>query len=872
MDNRRNIRNWDAFGTIYNFASRVLAAELFEPVLKFVFDLSAALLLGVTFIFQMLSVFIALDVVVLSFYQVTCSYCGRLFSALMTFITSERERSATVIEVIKYISNIFWVKVIYTVNPDCWTYMRGGPIFAAGLMHTLVGFYTERLNTEQNKKTQLFYGIFLTTLFMIVFNTLYLAPDHVLLETVFMLRVPIDTLCNSADTIFKLCDNALGVDNRLPVYTTQIARFSFWSAVHLMQFILVSTSNPISPALKARRADKYIYFFLFMHDLLELTVPVRHLLVQITNERYITKTFPKLTALELSALVDETCPVCLSEHTRDTVRLRCNHLLHAGCLHSILRQNADTMQASRCPMCRADIEIAPPATRTSHATGLNLFGTGMRGLRTRQRGHLYRSVQGAAHATATAATDVLGGTGIQATAGGRFGTAEQLIADHLQQHNLQHGDVVHIRIIPRNARQAAAGTTGNTSTSAIGAAGASYSGIPSTISTPTLNDTAAATVTQQRNLTTSTQTPVQSHPTRSQIEVDAERAIESIEQAERTSVLREIHRHGLYSESEGSSSVGGEMNSAGESVASQLNVVSDHIATAVRANSAATMKAVASAESSTPAAVHTSVSNSASTAAGLDLSHEELERMIQVAENIVYASTHSSTGVESNTQMDQDTQELRETQEMEFLVHEAEDVDSASENNSAADDNEGDAGNEDDESVAERSVERTVERTVEQSSVERSLEDDENTVVSTAHSDNGSDEESVDLLLPTQDRTSSSNAVASAENIDPTDIGNKTSPAGLKRKYSLVDLTASPPSSPERAYTARDRVIPQSNQTQVDGEYLSHVEYTQSTQWDPSTQVLKSEFEDAEKGSEEGTRLRKIRRMDAEQKENSGKS
>jgi len=284
------------------------------------------------------------------------------------------------------------------------------------------------------------------------------------------------------------------------------------------------------------------------------------------------------------------------------------------------------------------------------------------------------------------------------------------------------------------------------------------------------------------------------------------------------------------------------------------------------------MEGVASADLITPAAMSASVSNNASAAAGLDLSHEELERMIQAAENIVYASTHSSASVESNTQMDQDTQELQETQEMEFLVHEAEDVDSASENNSAAEDNEEDDGNEDDESIAERSVERTVERSVEQSSVERSLEDDENTVVSTAHSDNGSDEESVDLLLPAQNNTSSSDAITSAKNIDPIDVGNKTSQVGLKRKYSLVDLTTSPPSSPERANTARDRVIPQSNQTQVDGEYLSHVEYTQHTQWDPSTQVLKSEFEDAEKESEEGTPLRKIPRVGAEQKENSGKS
>ena len=81
MENRRTIRNWDAFGRIYRFASRMMASEMVEPVLKLVFDISAALLLAVTFVFQTLSVLIAFDVVIVGFYHVLCTQMCKIMSA-----------------------------------------------------------------------------------------------------------------------------------------------------------------------------------------------------------------------------------------------------------------------------------------------------------------------------------------------------------------------------------------------------------------------------------------------------------------------------------------------------------------------------------------------------------------------------------------------------------------------------------------------------------------------------------------------------------------------------------------------------------------------------------------------------------------------
>lgn len=545
MENRRTIRNWDAFGRIFRFTSRLMATEMVEPVLKLVFDISAALLLAVTFVFQTLSVLIAFDVVVVGFYHLVCTQLCKIMSALLFFTTNEREKNAAMNAMIRFFSNVLWVRLIYTVHKDCWVYMAGGPLLCIALMHTLVHLYTERLSTEQSALTQITYSLFLLSLFLMVFNTIGGAPDHILMETVFLLRTPIDTLCNAVDTVFKLFDSVLAVDNNMPVYTTQIARFSFWTSVHLLQFLLVVSGD--RNGQPSRRGDRLLYFALFLHDLLDLLVPVKQLLTQIRHERIIAKTFPRISALELSNLNDETCSVCLSQHNAETVRLGCNHLLHAQCLHRILQQTAEShsSQPSRCPMCRATI-VLPNDPRTG-AASVGLFGPGTRGSRTRAFNHpLYNYIVGESNAANNALAYTTDGDGTP-----RAGNAQQLIAEHLGQHNLQQGDVIHIRIIPRRARQqvaaavaaaaAASTATANTNTGTvinaagtIGTAGAAPASTPSATSSPTPR--------------------AQRPPTRlSEIDADI------------LSTLQGIHTSGLYSESDSNSATNSATSSAAPS-------------------------------------------------------------------------------------------------------------------------------------------------------------------------------------------------------------------------------------------------------------------------------------------------------------------
>jgi hypothetical protein len=438
-----------------------MSTDLFPPVLKLVMDIASVLLLGLTFAFQSVSVLVALDVVFVAMYQFACTQLSKVFSILVFFTPNERERSATIAGFFKFYSNVMWVRVAYrNINTDCWKFMYWAPMLAVAVMQALVAFYTERLVTDQRMINQAMYSVVLFSLFLMVFNLITSAPDYILMETVLLLRSTIDALCSSADTILRLCDTTAALDSASPIYMTQIARYSFWASVHMI-WLIINWTQPADRAITVamHRADRFLYFMLFMHDLLDLVVPLRQLMRQVVHERYVAKTFPRLSASELGAVAAETCPVCLSEHNAHTVRLRCNHLLHTQCLQRILQQAADTQNpaACRCPMCRAAIEV-PNHPRSGQR---GLFGTGTRG-----------------NATATGPVTIPffgallapGGIQLARDANGRIGRTEQLIAEQLQQYELQHGDVINIRILSRRARAPTPHPTALAPVTAIGAA------------------------------------------------------------------------------------------------------------------------------------------------------------------------------------------------------------------------------------------------------------------------------------------------------------------------------------------------------------------------------------------------------------------
>eukprot|EP00428_Durinskia_dybowskii_P077227 CAMPEP_0170361474 /NCGR_PEP_ID=MMETSP0117_2-20130122/3825_1 /TAXON_ID=400756 /ORGANISM="Durinskia baltica, Strain CSIRO CS-38" /LENGTH=686 /DNA_ID=CAMNT_0010615841 /DNA_START=814 /DNA_END=2877 /DNA_ORIENTATION=+ len=239
------------------------------------------------------------------------------------------------------------------------------------------------------------------------------------------------------------------------------------------------TDSTGSDGTSYTRTDRFIYFALFMRDLSDMIVPLRHFMRYCLHERFVAKTFPRLTAEELSQVCSETCSVCLCEHNTTTVRLKCNHLLHTHCLQRILQQSAEARNPalSRCPMCRSPIETPTPpnsnGTSASGAPGGNntrtLFRQGTRGVRPATTG--VRTTR--AGVGAGVGAGALGGDspyfrllGLMNTVPrqqgqqrrGLAGSLEERILQRLDGHHLQHGDVIHIRIIPRRSQNTAAGS------------------------------------------------------------------------------------------------------------------------------------------------------------------------------------------------------------------------------------------------------------------------------------------------------------------------------------------------------------------------------------------------------------------------------
>mmetsp|Transcript_24783 Transcript_24783/g.56028 ORF Transcript_24783/g.56028 Transcript_24783/m.56028 type:complete len:367 (+) Transcript_24783:231-1331(+) len=333
----------------------VLIPEIFDAVIKFVFDLTAAVLLGLTFLFQSLSVVIAFDQVVVSFYQVLCLHACTLFCPLVLFTPVERERRATVAAVVRFLGNVAWVSLVYSVDSQTFTHISWTPLLAILAVQASTCFLASRLETEKDILTQGCFCVTLCALLCMVTGTLMRTPEAHLIRTVFLLRSPFDTLCQCLDTVSNLCSvSHESAPFETSLLIAQISQHTFWSVLHLLHSLYGFN----------RSGSRGLFFGLFVHEFTALAVPVRLLMAHLTEQ-----SFPRLTAAEAAAL-DEPCAVCLSEHNTTTVRLRCSHVLHSSCLNRILQQSSLTGAQGRCPMCRANIEAdpptSPPPTHTPH--------------------------------------------------------------------------------------------------------------------------------------------------------------------------------------------------------------------------------------------------------------------------------------------------------------------------------------------------------------------------------------------------------------------------------------------------------------------------------------------------------------------------
>jgi hypothetical protein len=67
--------------------------------------------------------------------------------------------------------------------------------------------------------------------------------------------------------------------------------------------------------------------------------------------------FEDATELELckAMVLGDVCCVCLSSMTSHVKKVACGHLYHAACLREQVVERARSMEAARCPLCRASV-------------------------------------------------------------------------------------------------------------------------------------------------------------------------------------------------------------------------------------------------------------------------------------------------------------------------------------------------------------------------------------------------------------------------------------------------------------------------------------------------------------------------------------
>ena len=298
--------------------------------------------------------------------------------------------------IIDFIVNIALAYIFYGVRASTWPYLFYAPMLTVASLQLTHNYLAHRIQTEGSTSFAPLFVLLVSSLVMLI-SSIITHSVH-FMDCVFLLRYTIDSLCCAAEVLFcpntgdngntannggtsqgTNVDDTAGSDSGSPFedhgggesdgdsgglpssldhmllcYGSHIPRRAFWSSLNLL-YLLAHGS-----ALQRPRA---FYLLLFLHEIVELSIPLRALISQVAHVQYISRLFKRLSAAEVHALAGEPCSICLNPHNTRSVRLNCGHVLHGGCLLRMIQQSNRLGQPCRCPLCRAD--VYPSSSRSS---------------------------------------------------------------------------------------------------------------------------------------------------------------------------------------------------------------------------------------------------------------------------------------------------------------------------------------------------------------------------------------------------------------------------------------------------------------------------------------------------------------------------
>ena len=373
-------------------------------MLTFILEVLTALLLAITLCIQSVSVIISLDSVISGLFKTISRHLSSVMYSTYSAMRSELERKAVSNAFVNFYANIFWTFIAYKVSVEAFRSFFLAPMIYFGVLTSFVQIYIVRneVHVQNFWNRQMLYSLLSILLYSII-KQCYVVSFRSLPVMFLLLKYPINSFFQGVDLLRRLSlhgnnddeiifipptvnhpQAAANNNNDTPVatsasnngyaafdndfsYLLEILRLSIWSFISFYEYsiclnVIVSPASltmtaaqfPYSEHYNDRK-NKWFYLLVLFHDLINLFTVMKKFIQKRMKEIYIRNKFPKINEEELRNLSeDDRCAICLCDHNQSTVRLPCQHLLHAQCLNRIL-QGSDQFHPALCPICRSEI-------------------------------------------------------------------------------------------------------------------------------------------------------------------------------------------------------------------------------------------------------------------------------------------------------------------------------------------------------------------------------------------------------------------------------------------------------------------------------------------------------------------------------------
>lgn len=377
--------------------------EFFEPVMTLLLDVMTAFVLGFFFVVQSLSVLVSFDSIVVAVIKAVQGLLYRVLAVLMGLVgVSDQDKRALGNAAIEFASNLLWAEMVsHNMTAAVRQQFFFAPCLTFAAMHCASSLIVKKMETEADNP--LYPRLVMVQLVahtaVLVVRVARTAPSD-LPATLFLLKANIDVFVQSVAALTKCWARtssaaAEAAVPRLPTDTApnDAAATATAAASQVLDgndplsaannietcrqfFWLLMTVNQFMQLKNYRRQDLWFFYCVLFHLALSLGVHLREVSKRNQVRRMMARRFKRITPDELTTMREESCAVCLNEHTHESLRIPCSHVFHAQCLTRVL-QATPRGQSARCPICRADIHTYSSANNTSGpaATATNRHAT-----------------------------------------------------------------------------------------------------------------------------------------------------------------------------------------------------------------------------------------------------------------------------------------------------------------------------------------------------------------------------------------------------------------------------------------------------------------------------------------------------------------